>query len=305
MREQRIRSIPLRIGITVGLIVVWVNTITQLEGCVGSEAASGEAASRHETEPTIEELRKGKAFLQTPVYSEEEDAKILKLFEGLRVADICDAMDQVGLRNVGLMSPEIHPAWKDPVELRHRFVGIAVTVRYVPSNLPSTGPLSPEEFDRWMGEWYQKLSPEPFVPLIRPGTVVVIDDAERADVGTIGSNNILSWKKRGCVAVVTDATARDLDEIALEKVPLYLRGPGRGVRPGRNLIESVNRPVEVGGVLVRPGDVVAGDSDGVIVVPREFAEQVASYARKTLETDKAGRRRLYESLGIPEDVSVK
>lgn len=305
MREQRIRSIPLRIGITVGLIVVWVNTITQLESCVGSEAASGEAASRHETKPTIEELRKGKAFLQTPVYSEEEDAKILKLFEGLRVADICDAMDQVGLRNVGLMSPEIHPAWKDPVELRHRFVGIAVTVRYVPSNLPSTGPLSPEEFDRWMGEWYQKLSPEPFVPLIRPGTVVVIDDAEKADVGTIGSNNILSWKKRGCVAVVTDATARDLDEIALEKVLLYLRGPGRGVRPGRNLIESVNRPVEVGGVLVRPGDVVAGDSDGVIVVPREFAEQVASYARKILETDKAGRRRLYESLGIPEDVSVK
>ncbi|MEJ5342765.1 MAG: hypothetical protein WHT09_14480, partial [Thermogutta sp.] len=112
MREQRIRSIPLRIGITVGLIVVWVNTITQLESCVGSEAASGEAASRHETKPTIEELRKGKAFLQTPVYSEEEDAKILKLFEGLRVADICDAMDQVGLRNVGLMSPEIHPAWK-------------------------------------------------------------------------------------------------------------------------------------------------------------------------------------------------
>jgi len=305
MREQRIRSIPLRIGITVGLIVVWVNTITQLESCVGSEAAAGEAASRHETKPTIEELRKGIAFLQTPVYSEEEDAKILKLFEGLRVADICDAMDQVGLRNVGLMSPEIHPAWKDPVELRHRFVGIAVTVRYVPSNLPSTGPLAAEEFDRWMGEWYQKLSPEPFVPLIRPGTVVVIDDAERADVGTIGSNNILSWKKRGCVAVVTDATARDLDEIALEKVPLYLRGPGRGVRPGRNLIESVNRPVEVGGVLVRPGDVVAGDSDGGIVVPREFAEQVASYARKTLETDKAGRRRLYESLGIPEDVSVK
>ncbi|WP_297033546.1 RraA family protein [Thermogutta sp.] len=302
MRNHRIAVVRLLGGIATAMMLAWGNMATDV---FLFPAAAGEMASASGSQPTIEELRKGKSFLQTPVYSEEEDARILKLFEGLRVADICDAMDQIGLRNVGLMSPEIHPAWKDPVELRHRFVGIAVTVRYVPSNLPATGPLSPEQFDKWMGNWYQNLSPEPFVSLIRPGTVVVIDDADKADVGTIGSNNILGWKRRGCVAVVTDATARDLDEIALEKVPLYFRGPGRGVRPGRNLIESVNRPVEVGGVLVRPGDVVAGDGDGVIVVPREFAEQVASYARKTLETDKEGRRHLYETLGIPEDVSVK
>lgn len=252
-----------------------------------------------------EGLRAGRNFIATKVYSEEEDARILQLFEGLRVADVCDALDQVGLRNVGVMSKTIQPAWKDPVELRHRFVGIAVTARYVPHNLPLPGAQSPEEFDRWMGDWYKNLSPEPFVPLIRPGTVLVIDDVESADVGSIGSNNIMSWKKRGCVAVVTDATARDLDEIALQKIPLYFRGPGRGVRPGRNLIESVNRPVEVGGVLVRPGDIVLGDGDGVIVVPREFAEAVAHYARKTLEQDKQGRRNLYKDLNLPEDVSVK
>ncbi|WP_347242950.1 RraA family protein [Thermogutta sp.] len=305
MRRYTLAGVPLFVGILAAVIFIGANTTANHKACFAFEVASGVVAASRGTDASVEELRKGKDFLQTPVYSEEEDARILKLFEGLRVADICDAMDQVGLRNVGVMSPEIHPAWKDPVELRHRFVGIAVTVRYVPSNLPVLGSVSAEEFDKWMSEWYQKLSPEPFVPLIRPGTVLVIDDADRADVGTIGSNNILGWKKRGCVAVVTDATARDIDEIALEKVPLYFRRPGRGVRPGRNLIESVNRPVEVGGVLVRPGDVVAGDSDGVIVVPREFAEQVASYARKTLETDKAARRRLYETLGIPEDVSVK
>ncbi|MGB9687621.1 RraA family protein [Thermogutta sp.] len=305
MRRYTLAGVPLFVGILAAVIFIGANTTANHKACFAFEVASGVVADSRGTDASVEELRKGKDFLQTPVYSEEEDARILKLFEGLRVADICDAMDQVGLRNVGVMSPEIHPAWKDPVELRHRFVGIAVTVRYVPSNLPVLGSVSAEEFDKWMSEWYQKLSPEPFVPLIRPGTVLVIDDADRADVGTIGSNNILGWKKRGCVAVVTDATARDIDEIALEKVPLYFRRPGRGVRPGRNLIESVNRPVEVGGVLVRPGDVVAGDSDGVIVVPREFAEQVASYARKTLETDKAARRRLYETLGIPEDVSVK
>lgn len=268
----------------------------------GKDPQSTTAADQQDAEL---ELRSGKNFITTKVYSTEEDAAALKLFEGLRVADVCDALDQIGLRNVCVMSPEIHPAWKDPVNLSHRFVGVAITVRYVPHNLVLPSALSPDDFDRWCGEWYSKLSPEPFVPLIRPGSVVVIDDANGADVGSIGSNNIMSWKKRGCVAVVTDATARDLDEIALERIPLYFRGPGRGIRPGRNLIESVNRPVEVGGVLVRPGDIVLGDADGVIVVPREYAEQVASYARKTLEKDKAARRNLYRAMDLPEDVSVQ
>jgi 4-hydroxy-4-methyl-2-oxoglutarate aldolase len=48
----------------------------------------------------------------------------------------------------------------------------------------------------------------------------VIEDAPVADVGSIGSNNILAWKSRGCVGVVTSATARDTDEIAAQKVPL-------------------------------------------------------------------------------------
>jgi regulator of RNase E activity RraA len=107
------------------------------------------------------------------------------------------------------------------------------------------------------------------------------------------------------VGVVTDAGARDTDEIGLEKVPLYLRQKGRGIRPGRNEIESVNRPVTIGGVLVCPGDVVVADGDGVVVVPRAAAEQVAKYASDILVKDKAGRRGLYESLGRQLDKTVK
>ena len=54
-----------------------------------------------------------------------------------------------------------------------------------------------------------------------------------------------------------------------------------------------------------PGDVVVADGDGVIVVPRGHAEAVAKYAKGILEGDKAGRRKLYENLGLPADPSIK
>jgi regulator of RNase E activity RraA len=133
----------------------------------------------------------------------------------------------------------------------------------------------------------------------------MIEEAPDTDVGSIGSNNIMSWRLRGCVGVITSGTARDTDEIIAQKVPLYLKGVGRGIRPGRNEIESVNRPIVVGGTLVMPGDVVVADGDGVIVVPRQHAERVAKYARETLDGDKAARRGLYQQLGLPEDDSVR
>lgn len=249
--------------------------------------------------------RSGQGFIETPVFSAEADAELLALFAGLRVADVTDGMDALGLVNTGLMDPEIHPLWKDTEGYTHRFIGIAVTARYVPTQRPPAGIREVEEYDKWSGNWYNTLSPEPFTGLIRPGTALVIDDALRADVGSIGSNNILAWTLRGMVGVVTNATARDTDEIVTERVPLYFRHPGRGIRPGRNEIESVNRPVVCGGVLVVPGDVIVADGDGVLVVPRGAASAVARYAHRILEGDKAGRLKLYEKLGLPRDPSVE
>ncbi|HPP02431.1 MAG: RraA family protein [Candidatus Omnitrophica bacterium] len=252
-----------------------------------------------------DELRAGKNFIPTKIYTEEEDQEILQLFQGLRVTDTSDGMDKAGLPGIGLMDPGILPLWKDTGRFTHRIVGIAVTVRYVPTQKPPAGKMAPEEFDKWEGNFYSQYSSEPFVPLIRKGTVLVFDDAAASDVGTIGSNNIMGWVSRGCVGVITDSSVRDTDEIITQKIPLYLRKPGRGIRPGRNEIESVNRPISVGGVLVMPGDVIVADGDGVIVVPREHAATVAQYAREILEKDKQGRRALYKKLGLPDDESVR
>ncbi len=245
-----------------------------------------------------------RSFLSGKTYPIEEDRKVLKLYEGLRVADVADGLDMVGLPDAGLMDPAIRPLWRDTDAFKHLFVGIAVTARYVPTNRVRPK-LTMEEFPKWEGQWYNQISSEPFTPLLREGSALVIDAADDGDTGSIGSNNILAWKARGMRGVVTSGGARDTDEIIKQQIPLYYRRPARGIRPGRNEIESVNRPVMCGGVLVRPGDIVVADGDGVVVVPREHAEPVARAARKVLEGDKAGRRKLYEKLGIPPDRTVQ
>ena len=108
------------------------------------------------------------------------------------------------------------------------------------------------------------------------------------------------------VGIVTSGSLRDSDEVIKQGIPVYLNPlhRGRGIRPGRNELESVNQPVEIGGTLVSPGDVIVADGDGVIVVPREYAEKVAQFATEILEKDKGGRRSLYEQLGMPLDFTV-
>ena len=270
----------------------------------GSPTASAQPVAPKLTN-AAPELRAGHNFLSTRVYSEDEDKRVLERFAGLRVADVSDGMDAVGLQNTGLMDSDIRPLWRDTEKFTHRFIGIAVTARYLPTQQPPAGKMNTADYDKWVSDWYRNKSSEPFVSLLRPGSALVIEDASEADVGSIGSNNIMSWRLKGCVGVVTSATARDTDEIITEKIPLYFRKPGRGIRPGRNEIESVNRPIVCGGVQVAPGDVIVADGDGVIVVPRARAEEVADYAKKILDGDKAARRKLYERLGLKPDDSVK
>lgn len=221
---------------------------------------------------------KVKLYIPYQDYSQEDNERILRLFQDLRVSDVSDGMDVIGLADVGIVTPDIKPLWRDTENFTHRIVGIAVTARYVPTNKrePKMDPAT-------ISRWYNTITSERFMDVLFPGAVLVIDAMEDGESRSIGSSNIMSWKRRGMVGVITTGGLADSDEIINEKVPAYFRRPARGIRPGRNELESVNRPINCGGVLVRPGDVVMADGDGVVVVPRERAEEVAKAAMQFLD----------------------
>lgn len=235
------------------------------------------------------------------------DEEILQLYDGLRVADVSDGMDFVGLRDAGLMEQSIQPLWRNTEDFSHRFCGIALTARYIPTNKVVKNPMPEAEYKTWEGNWYNTISAETFGDSVKKGSVVVIDCQGAGDVGSVGSFNGLYWFSKGARGIVSNGGVRDLDELILQKIPVYIDPlqRGRGIRPGRNELESVNKPISVGGVLVRPGDIIVADSDGVIVVPREYAAEVAAWAHNILAGDKSARKSIYEQLNIPLDQTVK
>ena len=253
-------------------------------------AAGGPGAARAQQPAEASIPPKVRLFIPYKDYTQEDNTRILAMYKWLRVADVSDGMDVVGLQDVGLVDPEVHALWKDTVDFTHRTVGIAVTARYVPTNRREA-----RMDDAIIGRWYSTVTSEAFMDVLHPGAMLVIDAADDGESRSIGSSNILSWKKRGMVGLVTGGGLADTDEIIHHKVPVWFRRLARGIRPGRNELESVNRPVTVGGVLVRPGDVVVADGDGVVVVPRERAEEVAKAALPFL--DNVTRERYIKETG--------
>jgi regulator of RNase E activity RraA len=250
--------------------------------------AAAPASARQAVETSIPD--KVRLFMPYKDYSAEDNKRILDLYSWLRVADVSDGMDVVGLQDVGLVDPDIHALWKDTDKFTHRTVGIAVTARYMPTNRRE-----PRMEQKTINQWYATITTEAFMKVLTPGSMLVIDAMEDGESRSIGSSNILAWKKLGMVGLVTSGGLADTDEIIYHKVPVWFRRLARGIRPGRNELESVNRPVTIGGVLVRPGDVVVADGDGVVVVPRERAEEVAKAALPFL--DNITRERYIKATG--------
>lgn len=195
------------------------------------------------------------------------------------------------------MSVDIRPLY------RTRAFGIARTARYLPyqGTIPV---MSPEEYTEWVGWYYNTVCTYPWVQEIQPGDFVVIDQSG-VNAGLMGSNNGLECKRNGAHGLVTNGGVRDTDELILQQVPFWSKMVSQGMVQGRLQFDAHNIPVQVGGVLVHPGDVIMADGDGVIVVPRDKAVEVAKYARREMTNDKASRRKLYEALGMELDDTVR
>jgi regulator of RNase E activity RraA len=146
-----------------------------------------------------------------------------------------------------------------------RLVGHAFTLRYIPvrEDLERSG-----EFDNRTNQ--QRVA----VESVGPGDVLVIDargDTRAATLGNILATRIM---RRGAAGIVTDGAFRDTPAIRLMDIPTYARGQSPDVSTRVHHPQDINVPIGCGGVAVLPGDLLVGDAEGVIVVPRQVAEEV-------------------------------
>jgi 4-hydroxy-4-methyl-2-oxoglutarate aldolase len=215
----------------------------------------------------------------------------------LRVTDVTDGLDAVGRADLTLMDPLIRPLW-----LGMRFWGPAVTMRVVPTNRRM--PVIERKDALLQHDIWDKSGANHARLTTKPGCVIVTSTNGARECGYWGSNNSMAMQANGVAGIVTDGNARDTDEIILQKNPVACRGIGRTIIPGRVELMDVEVPVGCGGVLVRPGDIIGCDWDGVVVVPLEVAEEVLYFAATIAIDDKKSRRRLYERLGKTPDETV-
>jgi hypothetical protein len=96
-----------------------------------------------------------KQYLKVQPHSAEEDARIVKLYDGVRVCDVMDALDVVGLQDITMMDRNIRPLWRDEQKISHRIHGVALTVRLVPAQVRAPAFASHAAERPWEAEWYQ------------------------------------------------------------------------------------------------------------------------------------------------------
>lgn len=230
------------------------------------------------------------------MWTQGQRQEFLELYGSLRVADVRDGMDWLGMHHYGSLSPDIRPLF------RTRAVGIARTCRYLPFEGP-VPKLTPDEYTQWSGWYYNNVCVYPWMNDIEPGDFIVIDQSH-VNVGLMGSANALGGFNMGIRGYVTNGGVRDTDELILEQIPFWSRIVSQGMDQGRIQFDGKNVPVCVGGVTVRPGDIIVADGDGVIAVPQRLARDVAKYAMRELTNDKKDRKKMYEESGRELDDTV-
>ena len=191
------------------------------------------------------------------------DKKTRKRFEKLSSTNISDALDALGLKG---STCGIRPM----IEKWRKIVGPAVTMK-----MTAAGVATPKTH---LGMNAIASSKE--------GDVIVIDNGGRMDTSCWGGILANAAKMKGVVGTVIDGCCRDLDDCIDADYKVYARGTVVCTARGRVIEESTNKMIQFGGVQVRPGDIVIGDSSGVVIVPIEHIEEVLKKAEQLWQKEE-------------------
>ncbi|MFC3944049.1 diguanylate cyclase [Pseudomonas gingeri NCPPB 3146 = LMG 5327] len=194
-----------------------------------------------------------------------EDQALVALFEGLDTPGVSDAMDKLGLPGQCLGIAPLDNYAKV-------IVGPAFTVQYVSASVPPGT----------VGD---------FIEDVAAGDIVVIDNGGRTDCTVWGDIMTQYAGTRGIAGTVIDGVCRDVNKALGDGYPIFSQG--RFMRTGKDRVQvqSVNQPVSIGSARVCDRDIVVADANGVVVVPRDRAAEVAACARR-IETIEAEIRAL-------------
>ncbi|MCJ7444996.1 MAG: orotidine 5'-phosphate decarboxylase [Methanotrichaceae archaeon] len=156
-----------------------------------------------------------------------------------------------------------------PINKGVKMVGTAITVQ------------------TFAGDWAKSVEA---IDLADPGNVIVIYNGSN-DIAPWGGLATLSCKMKGISGVVIDGPVRDVDEIKAMNYPIFASGivPNAGEPKGMG---EINAEISCGDQTVRPGDYIAGDDNGVVVIPKERAYEIARRAKEVEKTES----RLYEEI---------
>lgn len=199
------------------------------------------------------------------------EATTIETLKRASSATITTQLFQRGFRNLFLNGLQ-------PLNPRHcRFVGEAVTLRNIPMR---------EDLDRLEGFRDPNHPQRKAIEMVGPGQVLVMDC--RGDLRGASGGNILitRLRMRGAVGIVSDGSVRDSPEIAEQPFPVFAAGRSANLNLVVHHATDINVPIACAGVPVYPGDIVVGDEEGVVVVPRHLAAEIAEPAAEQEELER-------------------